>query len=90
MCSSCVPATRFGSPIFITIAKDTQEQELSVPKMSIFLPLPSCCQKAFLPLKFFCRPCLLAVSFLLFHDHSIAFSFLVCQVSFKVCSFYLL
>lgn len=55
----------------------------------VHLPaIPYFCQKAFLHLKW--RPCLLAVSFLLFHDHSIAFAFLVRQASFKVCPFWLI
>lgn len=51
MCFSCVPATGFRSPICVTTAKDSQEMELSVPGMSIFVPLPCFCQKDFLPLK---------------------------------------
>lgn len=53
MCSSWVPETGFRSPISVTIAKDSQEMELSVPGMSIFVPLPCFCQKDFLPLKSF-------------------------------------
>lgn len=92
MCSSCVPASGFRSPMCVSAAKDSQEMELLVPGMSIFMPLPCFCQKDFLPLKSFIsgsRTCLLALSFLLFHEHLIHSLSRMPNI-FKVCPFGLL
>lgn len=49
MCRSSGPATCLGSPISISIAMDKEEKELTVLRMSNFLPQPCFYQKALLP-----------------------------------------